>query len=71
MDKTTARVLAASLEMEIAKLSEALVVAERSLLAEECASIKRHIGLNIGRLSNDVLDPIYAQFPDLAPGGVL
>ena len=71
MDKPTAQILAASLEMAIAKLSETLVVAERSLTAEEYASIKRHLGLNIGRLSNDVLDPIYVQFPDLAPRGVL
>lgn len=61
----------ASLEMAIGKLSEALVVAERSLTAEEYASIKRHLGLSIGRLSHDVLDPIYAQFPDLAPRGML
>ena len=71
MDKPTAQILATSLEMAITKLSETLVVAERSLSPEEYAPLKRHLALSIGLLSNDVLDPIYAQFPDLAPRGVL
>ena len=71
MDKPTAEVLAASLEVAIAKISEALVVAEGSLAPEEYGSIKRSLGLNIGQLSHDVLDPIYAQFPDLSPRNVL
>jgi hypothetical protein len=71
MDRPTAQALSALVEAAIAKLSESVVVAEQSLTANEYASFKREVGLSIGRLSHDLLDPIYAQFPDLAPPGVL
>ncbi len=71
MDRLTAQAISTLVEGSIAKLSESLLVAEHSLTAGEYASFKRDISLAIGRLSHDVLDPIYGQFPDLAPPGVL
>jgi hypothetical protein len=71
MEKATARQVSVLLEGVIANLSEALNVTERSLPPEEYDAFKREIGLAIGRISHAVLDPIYEQFPDLAPRGVL
>jgi len=71
MDKTTARQVSALLEAAIAKLSEALDVAERSVPPQEYESLKRGAGVAIGRISHELIDPIYEQFPDLAPPGVL
>ena len=71
MDKPTAHAISTLVESSIGKLSESLLVAENSLNAEEYAWFRREVGIAIGRLSHDVLDPIYAQFPDLAPPGIL
>ena len=71
MDKPTAQAISTLVESSIAKLSESLLVAEKSLTAEEYAPFRREVGVAIGRLSHNVLDPIDAQFPDLAPPGVL
>lgn len=71
MDKATAREISVLLEGAIAKLSDALNAGERSLAPQEFESLKRETGLAIARISRGVLDPIYEQFPDLAPPGVL
>ena len=71
MDKATARQLSALLEAAIAKLSETLEVADGSVPPEEFETLKRGVGLAIGRISHELLDAIYGQFPDLAPPGVL
>lgn len=71
MEKPPAQEIAATLELSIAKLSETVVIAQRSLPSEEYESIKREVGLLIARISDKLLDPIYEKFPDLAPPGVL
>jgi hypothetical protein len=71
MDKVTARRVSALLEAAIAKLSETLEVTERSVTPDEYETLKRGAGIAIGRISHEMLDPIYRQHPDLAPPGVL
>jgi hypothetical protein len=71
VDKATAAAISRSLEHAIARLTETLAVAERQLPAGEFAEFKGHVGLAIGRISHDLLDPIYPAYPDLAPPGVL
>jgi len=71
MDKATARQVSALLEQAIGKLSEAVDIAQRSLSPAEYETLRRGAGLAIGRISHELLDPIYEQFPDLAPPGVL
>jgi hypothetical protein len=71
MDKATAAAVSRSLEDAIARLTETLSLAERQMSADEFAEFKRHVGLAIGRISHDLLDPLYAAYPELAPPGVL
>jgi hypothetical protein len=71
VEKPPAQEIAATLELSIAKLSETIVIAQRSLPSKEYESIKREVGLLIARISDKLLDPIYEKFPDLAPPGVL
>jgi hypothetical protein len=70
MDKATARQVSALLEQAIGKFSEAVNIAQRSLPPAEYETLRRSAGLAIGRISHEMLDPIYEQFPDLAPPGV-
>jgi hypothetical protein len=63
--------MAAMLEASIAKLSEALLVAQTSLPPQDYDLVKREVGILIARISHNLLDPIYEEFPDLAPPGVL
>jgi hypothetical protein len=41
------------------------------LPSSEFGAFQQSVGLAIGRLSHELLDPIYAEHPDLAPPGVL
>ena len=71
MDKATAKQVAALLEEAIGKLSQALDIAQRSVPPPEYETLRRGAGLAIGRISHELLDPIYEQFPELAPPSVL
>jgi hypothetical protein len=71
VERIAAQAIAASLEAAIARLSESLVHAENGLPPHEFALFQKQIGLAIGHLSQDLLDPIYAEYPDVAPPGVL
>ena len=67
MDKATAARVSALLEAAIGKLSEAVETAQRSAPPDEYESLRRGAGLAIGRISHEMLDPIYEQYPDLTP----
>ena len=71
MERDAARAVTESLEAAIARLTESLSRAKLSLPPGEFAVFQKSIGLAIGRLSHELLDPIYAEHPDLAPPGVL
>lgn len=71
MKRTDAEAIAESLEGAIACLTKSLHRAGQSLPPAEFEEFQRAIGLTIGRLAHELLDPIYAEHPDLAPPGVL
>ncbi len=71
MEREAAAAVAATLEDAIAQLTQSLSHAKRGLSQVEFDAFQRTIGLAIGRLSHELLDPIYAEYPDLAPPGVL
>ncbi len=71
MNRDDAKVIATHLEAAIAQLSFALREAQARLSEAELEQFKRAVGLQIGNLSCEVLDAIYAEHPDLAPPGVL
>jgi hypothetical protein len=70
MNKATAVRVSALFEAAIGKLSEAVEAAERSAPPDEYESLRRGAGLAIGRISHEMLAPIYEQFPDLTPPGL-
>ncbi len=71
MNKTDATAIATHLENAISQLSLALREAQERLDPAALENFKRLIGSQIGKLSFEGLDPIYAEHPDLAPPGVL
>jgi hypothetical protein len=71
MNRNDAAAIAAHLETAISHLSLALGEAHARLDPVSLENLKHSIGSQIGRLSFEVLDPIYAEHPDLAPPGVL
>ena len=71
MERVTAKAVAQSLEAAIARLTESLSHAKLGLAPSEFAAFQKSVGLAIGRFSHELLDPIYAEHPDLAPPGVL
>ena len=71
MNKTDAAAIATHLENAISQLSLALREAQERLDPAAHENFKRLIGSQIGKLSFEGLDPIYAEHPDLAPPGVL
>jgi hypothetical protein len=71
MHRDHAQAIAAPLEAAIAQLSIALREAESRLDPSALEQFKRAIGLQIGTLSCELLDPIYSEHPDLAPPGLL
>lgn len=70
MNKHDATAIAAPLEAAISQLSLALKEAEARLDASTFEAFRRAIGLQIGKLSCELLDPIYAEHPDVAPPGL-
>ena len=71
MEHESAKAIAESLECAIEHLTLSLQQAQQSLPPSEFAAFKKSVGLVIGRVSHELLDPIYAVHPDLAPPGVL
>jgi len=71
VERVTAKAVSESLEAAIARLTESLSHAKVGLSPSEFAAFQRSVGLTIGRLSHELLDPIYAEHPDLAPPDVL
>jgi hypothetical protein len=71
MERASAKVIAEALEGAITQLTRSLWHAQQSLPPSELVAFKRSVGLAIGRVSHELLDPIYAEYPDLAPPGVL
>ena len=71
MNRDDAKVIAAHLEAAISQLSLALQEANVRLPSAALEQFRRSVGLHIGNLSFELLDPIYAEHPDLAPPGVL
>jgi hypothetical protein len=71
MNRNDAAAIAAHLEGAILQLSLALREAQARLDPVPFENFKRSIGSQIGKLSFEALDPIYAEHPDLAPPGVL
>jgi hypothetical protein len=71
MNRHDAKVIAATLDAAISQLSLALHEVEARLDVSTLEHFKRSIGLQIGSLSFELLDPIYAEHPDLAPPGGL
>jgi hypothetical protein len=49
----------------IEALSESLLVSQRSLSGEEYDARRRATGSLIGRIQTDLLDPLYAHYPEL------
>ena len=71
MEQAAAREVAEHIEGAIARLSASLSLANQHMPPNEFAAFQKSVGLAIGKLSHEVLDPIYAKHPDLAPPGVL
>jgi hypothetical protein len=71
MDRHDATAIATPLEAAITQLSLAFREAQARLDPQALEIFKRSIGMHIGQLSYELLDPIYAEHPDLAPPGVL
>jgi hypothetical protein len=71
VERAAAEAITELLEGAIARLSESLLHAQRALPSSEFGAFQQSVGLAIGRLSHELLDPIYAEHPDLAPPGVL
>jgi hypothetical protein len=71
VEEATAKELSQCLEGAIARMSESISFARNHLPHGEFEVFQKSVGLSIGRLSHEVLDPIYAEYPRLAPLGVL
>ena len=67
MNQRDAEAIAAPLEAAIGQLSKALSEAEVRLDARALESFRRLIGIQVGNLSHQLLDPIYAEHPSLMP----
>lgn len=49
----------------VSQLSQILVVSRGHCSAAEFERMKKGVGLAIGQVQTTILDPIYAQYPDL------
>jgi hypothetical protein len=71
IDRTSAERISALLESAIRELAESIEIAQQALDDSDYGAFKRGAGISIGKISHECLDPIYAEYPDLAPPGVL
>lgn len=70
MTRHDAAAIAVPLEAAISQLSLALKEAKARIDPQAFEQFKHAIGLHIGKLSFELLDPIYSEHPELAPPGV-
>ncbi|RYH19385.1 MAG: hypothetical protein EON54_27125 [Alcaligenaceae bacterium] len=67
MNQRDAAAIAAPLEAAICQL---LLEAEARLDERALESFWRLIGIHVGKLSHELLDPIYAEHPSVMPQGL-
>lgn len=65
MDKEIAIEIKSKTLDTIAQLSELLLYCEKTCASNEYESIRKGIGLTIGRLQSSILDLVYCKFPEL------
>jgi len=65
MDKETAIEIKSRTLGIVAQLSELLIFCEKTCASNEYESIRKGIGLIIGRLQSIILDSVYRNFPEL------
>ena len=71
IDRATAERISALLESAIRELAESIEIAQQVLSDSDFEAFKRGAGMSLAKISYECLDPIYAEYPDLAPPGVL
>ena len=71
IDRASAERISALLESAIRELAESIEIAEQVLADSDYEVFKRGAGMSLAKISYECLDPIYAEYPDLAPPGVL
>jgi hypothetical protein len=71
MQRNHAERIVQLLESAIAELHESIMIAQTVLPEAEYETFKRGAGMSLAKISYECLDPIYAEYPDLAPPGVL
>jgi hypothetical protein len=71
IDRANAERISALLESAIRELAESIEIAEQVLAGSDFEAFKRGAGMSLAKISFECLDPIYAEYPDLAPPGVL
>jgi hypothetical protein len=58
-------------EEVLAKIAELLDIVNGNYVGEEKHRLQKAIGLAIGEIDLEVLEPIYKMFPDLRPDGLI
>ena len=71
IDRENAERISALLESAIRELHESIMIAQQALTESDYEAFKRGAGMSLAKISYECLDPIYVQYPDLAPPGVL
>jgi hypothetical protein len=71
IDRANAERISALLESAITELAQSVEIAQRVLADSDFEAFKRGAGMSLAKMSYECLDPIYAEYPDLAPPGVL
>ncbi len=65
IEKTCAQAVRNQVLRAVEELSTALMTAESGATPEGCAKLKKGIGLAIGHIQVEILEPIYAEHPEL------
>ena len=71
IDRANAERISGLLEPAICALAESMEIAQQVLADSDYEAFKRGAGMALAKISYECLDPIYAEYPDLAPPGVL
>lgn len=64
-DRRSAEELRDAALRAISQLSEILLLGRERGSSEEFERVKKAVGLAIGQLQTEILDPIYSRYPDL------
>ena len=70
MQRSYAERIVPLLQSAMAELNESIWIAQTALSGVEYEAFKRGAGMSIAKISYECLDPIYREYPDLAPPGV-